>query len=99
MTGHAPRLQDMLERLEELRHWSEGLDPRQKAPVVEAVERLLQVLRKPLVTDVTPPSSSDRAFMNLFGRTEQQVKEREELWRPVAESAPETRLDTTSSAM
>lgn len=76
---------DILRRLEELRAWSEGLPPRQQAPLAEAIARLSGILRDleespqlaaGLQSDVEPWSA----------QAEQRLQESEELFGPLAEN-------------
>ena len=98
MKKHSSQVEDVLQRLKELRHWSEELDPRQETLLTEAIERLSSVLQDLLRTDNKLPQSASSfapspGQMSLPGtvkpwprQAEQRLQDSEDLFRPLAEN-------------
>ncbi len=97
MEEHSSQVEDVLQRLKELRRWSEELGPRQSALLTEAIEHLSSVLQDLVQADTLPKSTSRSGLglgqMSAPGAvkprpqyTEQKLQDTEKLFRPLAEN-------------
>ena len=97
MKEHSSQVEDVLERLNALRHWSKELEPRQRTLLTEAIEHLSSVLQDLVQADKLPRATSrpapDLGQASAPGTVkprlqyaEQRLQDTEKLFRPLAEN-------------